>query len=196
VGVWKASFLVGVTMTVAGCSLAAPWGQYAIPYEEARARLEKADIVGFRNGRECGFLIHFIPTRPDAQSIGWLVTSNDRAILRFHVSLSPTESGVQATIFVQAAPNGGEMYDGEQSYDYPILMQPLRPALQELVDAAMEKRPFDWHRLPDPLSIGPNDTLSNCVNSAASLQRGVPWSMNDPPGMSHQDAVRLGLRTE
>jgi hypothetical protein len=195
-GVWKASFLVGATMTLAGCSPTAPWGQYAIPYEEARARLEKADIIGFRNGRECGFLIHFTATQPDDQSIGWLVTGNNKVVLQFHVSLSPTQSGVQATIVVQEAPDGGEMYDGKQSYDYPILMQPLRPALRELVDSAMEKRPFDWHRLPDPLSVGPPDTQINCVNGRASLQRGVPWSMNDPPGMSHQDAVRLGLRAE
>ena len=38
--------------------------------------------------------------------------------------------------------------------------------------------------------------LSNCINSRGSLDRGVAWSMDDPPGMSHADAMRLGLRRE
>ena len=39
---------------------------------------------------------------------------------------------------------------------------PLRPAVQEMIDAAMEKRPFDWHRLPDPINVGPGDSMTNC----------------------------------
>jgi hypothetical protein len=185
----------GVVTVLAGCAQA-PWGRYDIPFDEARARLESADIIGFRNGRGCGFLIHFTPTRPDSQSSGWIVTSRGRTVARFHVTLAATDTGVQATIIVPPGKNGGEMYDGKQDYDYPAFMQPLRPALQELVDSAMEQRPFDWRRLPDPLNVGPNDTVSNCVNSRDSLQRGVAWSMDDPPGMSHADAVRLGLRHE
>jgi hypothetical protein len=160
-----------------------------------RARLERADITGFRNARECGFLIHFTSTWSDSQSFGWIVASRGRAVARFDVTIAATETGVQATIIVPPGKNGGgEMYDGKQDYDYPVFMQPLRPALQELVDSAMEQRPFDWHRLPDPLNVGPNDTVSNCVNGRDSLLRGVAWSMDDPPGMSHADAVRLGLR--
>jgi hypothetical protein len=184
-----------VVTVLAGCAQP-PWGRYDIPLKEARARLEKADVTGFRNARECGFLIHFTPFRPGEQSSGWLITSGGRTVVRFHVTLATTETGVQATIVVPPGKNGGEMYDGRQDYDYPVFMQPLRPALEELVDSAMGQRPFDWRRLPDPLNVGPNDTLSNCINSRGSLDGGVAWSMDDPPGMSHADAIRLGLRRE
>jgi hypothetical protein len=182
-------------MVLAGCSQA-PWGRYDIPFDEASARLEKADVIGFRNARECGFLIHLLPFRPDAQTYGWLVKSSGRTATQFQITLAATEAGVQATIVVPPGKNGGEMYDGAQDYDYPVFMQPLRPALQELVDSAMGQRPFDWLRLPEPLNAGPNDTVSNCINGRGSLQRGVAWSMDDPPGMSHEDAVRLGLRRD
>jgi hypothetical protein len=73
-------------------------------------------------------------------------------------------------------------------------MQPLRPAVQEMIDAAMEKRPFDWHRLPDPLSVGPNDSLTNCGMGQESLQRGIPVELTDPEGVPHDIAIKLGLR--
>ena len=109
------------------------------------------------------------------------------------VSLSQTENGTQATIVVPKAADGGEIYDGKQHYSHPALMQPLRPAVQEMIDAAMEKRPFDWHRLPDPLNIGPNDTLTNCGMGQESLQRGIPVELSDPEGVPHDVAVKLGL---
>jgi hypothetical protein len=72
-------------------------------------------------------------------------------------------------------------------------MQPLRPAVQELIDAAMEKRPFDWHRLPDPINVAPNDSMTNCGMGQQSLQRGIPVELSDPEGVPHDVAVKLGL---
>ena len=168
---------------MAGCS-PTPWGRYAIPFDAARARLEKADIVGFRNARECGYLLHFTLNRPDPQTVGWIVTSNYKPAAKFFITLTPSETGVEASIALPPGANGGEMYDGKQAYDYPVFMQPLRPALQELVDSAMEQRTYDWERIPKALlNVGPNETLSNCYNSGESLRRGHPWSMSDPPGM-------------
>ena len=80
----------------------------------------------------------------------------------FSVSLSQTGNGTQATIAVPKAADGGEIYNSKQHYSHPALMQPLRPAVQEMIDAAMEKRPFDWHRLPDPINMGPNENMNNC----------------------------------
>jgi hypothetical protein len=116
----------------------------------------------------------------------WLVAS-------FSVSLSQTDNGTQTTIVVPKADDGGEIYDGKQHYSHPALMQPLRPAVQELIDAAMEHRPFDWHRLPDPLNVAPNDSLNNCSMGQQSLARGIPVELGDPEGVPHDVAVNLGL---
>ena len=176
--------IAGVAFAVASCNASAPWGRYDIPFDEARARLFKADITGFRNARQCGYLIHFTLNAPGPQTVGWIVTSSYKPVAKFFVKLTPTETGVKASLDIPAAPKGGEIYDGQQSYDYPMLMQPLRPALQELVDSAMEQRPYDWRRIPENvLNVAPHETLSNCFNSKESLRRGHPWSMNDPPGM-------------
>ena len=175
--------LLGIAFTLASCNSPAPWGHYALPIDEARARLLKADIIGFRNARQCGYLIHFALNTPDAQTVGWFVTSAYKPVAQFFVKLTPTEDGVQARLDIPAAPKGGEIYDGHQVYDYPVFMQPLRPALHELVDSAMEQRPYDWERIPrDELNVGP-DPLNSCSGGRASLERGHPWSMNDPPGM-------------
>lgn len=170
---------------MAGCSESPRhWGHYDIPFDEARARLMKADITGFRNARQCGFLIHFALNTPNPQTVGWRVTSSGKTVASFFVKLTPANNGVDASFDIPAAPGGGEIYDGNQSYNYPMFQQPMRPALQELVDAAMEQRDFNWEHIPSQyLNTGPNETLSNCFNSKASLKRGHPWSMSDPPGI-------------
>ncbi len=176
--------LIAIAFAVEGCNAPTPWGRYAIPFEEARARLMKADIIGFRNARQCGYLIHFALNTPDSRTVGWTITSASQLVAQFHIKLAATETGVEASFDIPAAPGGGEIYDGKQPYDYPMLMQPLRPALRELVDSAMEQRPYDWERIPrELLNVGPNNALSNCGNGRESLRRGHPWSLKDPPGI-------------
>jgi hypothetical protein len=85
------------------------------------------------------------------------------------------------------------MYDGKQAYDHPAFFQPLRPAVQELIDSAMEQRSYNKKRIPDAENLRLDDTLSNCSNGRASLERGSAWRIDDPPGMSHEDAIRLHL---
>jgi hypothetical protein len=190
--------LVCAALVSAGCSrpAPAPKAQYAVSPKEALQRLEAADIIGLRNARQCGMLIHFTPIYPDDGSFGWSVTTSGEEVAKFTISLSAFENGTNATINVPEAPGGGEMYDGKQEYDHPALMQPLRPAVLELIDSAIEKRPYDWQRIEGTLSAGPGETASRCGNGNASLKRGSPWRLEDPPGMSHEDAVRLGLASE
>jgi hypothetical protein len=187
-----ASALVGVALAVAGCKPSLK--TYPVSLAEAHARLDKADVIGFRNARQCGLLIHFEKRLPVGNLVTWWVRSKNQLVASFSVSLSQTGNGTQATIVVPKAADGGEIYDGKQHYSHPALMQPLRPAVQEMIDAAMEKRPFDWHRLPDPLSVGPNDSLTNCGMGQESLQRGIPVELTDPEGVPHDVAIKLGLR--
>jgi hypothetical protein len=186
-----ASALVGGALAVAGCNQSQK--TYPVSVAEGLARLDKADVIGFRNARQCGLLIHFEKLLPDGNSVTWRVRSKQQLVASFTVSLSQAGNGTQATIVVPKAADGGEIYDGKQHYSHPALMQPLRPAVQEMVDAAMEKRPFDWHRLPDPLNVGPNATLTNCGMGQATLARGIPVELSDPEGVPHDVAVKLGL---
>ncbi len=183
--------LVGVALVVAGCKPSQK--TYPVSLAEGLARLANADVIGFRNARQCGLLIHIDKLLPVDDLVTWQVRSKRRLVASFSVSLSQTENGTQATIVVPKADDGGEIYDGKQHYSHPALMQPLRPAVQELIDAAMEQRPFDWHRLPDPLNAGPNDSLNNCGMGQQSLARGIPVELNDPEGVPHDVAVNLGL---
>jgi hypothetical protein len=186
-----ASALVGVALAVAGCELSQK--TYPVSLAEGLARLDKADVIGFRNARQCGLLIHFKKFGPVDNAVTWQVQSKGRPLASFSVSLSQAGNGTQATIVVPKAADGGEIYDGKQHYSHPALMQPLRPAVQELIDAAMENRPFDWHRLPDPINVGPNDSMTNCGMGQESLQRGIPVELTDPEGVPHDVAVKLGL---
>jgi hypothetical protein len=188
--------LVGAAAALAECSPKKPEGEYPISLAEAMARLEKADIIGFRNARQCGYLIHFENNHPTPNAIEWIVVSGKTAVASFKIALSPTEKGAKADIILPKAADGGEIYDGKQAYDYPVFMQPLRPALQELVDAAMDQRPYDFRRLPSPLNIAPagefpHDTATNCTAGRDGLEGGQPWSMKDPPGLPPEVAENL-----
>ena len=186
-----AGALGGAALAVAGCEPSQK--TYPVTLAEGLARLDKADVIGFRNARQCGLLIHFEKLLPVGNLVTWQVRSKNQLVASFSVSLSQTGNGTQATIVVPKAADGGEIYDGKQHYSHPALMQPLRPAVQEMIDAAMEKRPFDWHRLPDPINIGPDETVNNCGMGQESLQRGIPVELSDPEGVPHDVAVKLGL---
>ena len=180
---------LGVLLAAAGCADPPLEAQYPIALTEALARLEKADITGFRNARQCGILIHFSAWHRDRTSIGWIVTSRHQQVATFEVSLSAAGNGTNAAIVVPKAEDGGEMYDGNQHYSHPAMMQPLRPALRELIDAAMQQRPYDWRRIPDPLN-----TDGLCSSELQNLMAGgATYQLGDPEGMTHEDAVRAGL---
>lgn len=183
--------LVGVAIAVAGCKPTQK--DYPLSVAEALRRLDNADIIGFRNARQCGLLIHFVKTLPENQSLTWFVQSAGQEMASFTIALHPTATGTQATITVPKSGQGGELYDGKQQYSHPAMMQPLRPALQELVDSAMVQRPYDFRRIRDPINIAPPNTLQNCSIGQQTLARGVPMSLDDPEGVPHDDAVRLGL---
>ena len=184
-----AGAFLGIATAIAGCADPAPKGRYPLAVAEALARLEKADIIGFRNARQCGILIHFSAWHRDKNTIGWIVTSSHQQVASFEVSLSAAENGTQATIIVPKGDNGAEIYDGEQTYSHPAMMQPLRPAVQELIDSAMDRRPYDWHLIDGTLN-----TDGLCSSELQNLQAGgATYKLGDPEGMTHEAAVRAGL---
>lgn len=159
---------------------------YPLSPVEVLARLRKADITGFRDARQCGVLIYFSEQDDGANALTWTVTSGSFTVARFTLRVTPAGSGSTVAIDLPKAPNGGEIYDASQKYTHPALMQPLRPALRELVNAAIERRGFDWHRIPaDQLAAG--DGL--CGSERQNLEAGgAVYSLDDPEGMTHQQA--------
>lgn len=174
-----------VLACAAACSAPVqPKGYYKLPLREALARLEKADVTGFRKVRQCGLLIHFYASHPDDHSIKWSVTSDDIDVVDFTVALSPSGDGTKATIIIPPE-SSGEMYDSKVRYPHPGFRQPLRPALQELVDAAMENRPFDFRRIQGDLSV---DGVCNSEYDQLASGRAT-FHISDPQYMSHEEAL-------
>jgi hypothetical protein len=158
---------------------------YKVAPSEAFARLQRADIVGFRDARQCGMLIYFSEPTTTADALTWEVTSSNVPLARFTVRVVPKDSGSIIQIELPKGPNGAEIYDGNQRYTHPALMQPMRPALRELVDAAMAGRPYDWHRIPE----GQLNTDGFCGSLRQNFEAsGRPYELNDPSGMTHDQA--------
>jgi hypothetical protein len=172
------------TALLAGCDESKPEGYYDVAPQEALARMRHVDIIGFRDERQCGMLITFRQSEATRGTIRWDVSSSDIPVAAFKLRVTPSGQGSIVAIEVPIGLNGAEIYDGQQRYSHPALMQPIRPSVRELVDAAIEKRPFDWHRLPDPLNT---DAL--CGSERQNLAAGgAIYSINDPEGMTHADA--------
>ena len=157
---------------------------YKIAPSEAYNRLLRADVVGFRDARQCGMLIYFTMSSPTPDALSWEVDSSDVPVARFTLRVVPKNDGSVIAIELPKGPNGAEIYDGNQHYTHPALMQPMRPALRELVDSAMAGRPYDWHRIPDPLNT---DGLCGSMRQNFEAS-GAPYELNDPSGMTHYQA--------
>ena len=182
---WLRGCFAVACLVLVGCSQGADELYYDIAPDDAFARLIKADVTGFRDARQCGMLIYFEPKQYDGtRTIVWEVTSGYTTLARFGLHVIAKGNGSVIEMQIPKAPDGKEIYDGTQKYGHPAFLQPLRPALRELVDAAMEQRPYDWHRLPD-MPVDYTICASMRQNFIAS---GQPYSVDDPSGMTHEQA--------
>lgn len=173
-------------LLTAGCGKAEP-GVYELPLTEAYARLTEADIDGFRLARQCGILIHFQSSGEKDESMTWRITSSGRPLLRFTVGLAAEgPDRTRAIIEVPADPAGGEPYDGTKHYPRPAINQPLRPAVQELIDAAMADRPYDVQRIPQPRNMDRVCSIQRGGLESGSFRFGV----DDKPGMDSRQSAR------
>jgi len=174
-------------LVLAGCSRAPL--TYGISPEEAYARLEKADIAGFRLARQCGILIYLTSQRTPGKAIRWIVTSSGQTVASFQVRLLPEDDGTRAVIEIPADPRGGEIYDGVKEYPRPALNQPLRPAIEELVNAAMEGRHFRTDGLDNSDRV--------CSIQRSGLESGAfRFSVDDDPGKDSRMTARDRADTE
>jgi hypothetical protein len=180
-GALSAAMVVGM---LAGCGLLKPEGYYDVAPATAFALLRSANVTGFRDARQCGMLIYFSASDDGSSTVTWNVTTRGVSLASFRLRVTRSGEGSIVSIELPRAPNGKEIYDGQQHYAHPAFMQPMRPALREFVDATIEQRPYDWHRIPDPLNT---DGLCSSMRQNFEAS-GQPYDVHDPSGMTHDQA--------
>jgi hypothetical protein len=177
--------LTGVSLLALGACQGHPDElRYKVAPSEAVNRLLRADTTGFRDARQCGMLIYFSTSGTAPDAVTWDVTSSSVLVARFTLRVAPEGDGSVVTIELPKGPNGAEIYDGNQHYTHPALMQPMRPALRELVDSAMAGRPYDWRRIRGTLNT---DGLCGSLRDNFEAS-GRPYELGDPSGMTHEAA--------
>jgi hypothetical protein len=183
----KAQFRNVLTMLAAlgalqGCTKKEPprpVGVYAVPFDVARERVKEADLHGFTLARRCGLSVTLLRFDSGEGRIGWHVVNEVTTVFDIVVSFEALNPQTTKTaITISPDPKGGEAYDGKQFYPRPVLMQPVRPAVQELLDAAFEQRAFDvWH------NGGLPRTDQVCSVQRGGAEAGVAkFHLDDKPG--------------
>lgn len=115
---------------------------------DAESRLHNLDDSGFIEARRCAVPITLSAQSLDATTIKWSINAEGTEGAAFSLKVEPAENGQSRVIIaLPKDPAGGEIYDGNQHYEHPLVQQPLRPALEELVTAALEGRKFDPARI-------------------------------------------------
>lgn len=121
---------------------------YPLAPEEAASRLHNLDDTGFSEARRCAVPIALSAQSLDAATIKWTISADGTEGAAFSLKVEPADNGASRVIIaLPKDPAGGEIYDGSQHYEHPLVQQPLRPALEELVAAALEGRKFDPARV-------------------------------------------------
>lgn len=187
--------LVCGPVVLSGCQGKDQAKEYPLSVAEALRRLDHADNEGFRYHRHCGVLFKVGSRKSDDHSVTWTARASNKDVLSFTVSVSPSPNGVTTKISMPLAKDGREMYDGTQKYNHPILRQPIRPAIVELIDAAMEKRSFDNERIPETdryLDRSPSGAA--CSEDSQILDQGFAAEYDDPPGPSVETARKLAAK--
>lgn len=170
----------------AGCK--DPPGQYRMSAHDAYEKLRAADFKEFRNDRQCGILIHITNQPVKDKSVTWFVTSGGRTMLHFTARLVPVDAEhTQVVVDVAKEGNGREAYDGSQFYPRPAVMQPVRPAITEQIDAILTDRPFKWQNVraasapkssSGTFAVGFNDSV--CRVQRGGLEgSGRPFDVHD-----------------
>jgi hypothetical protein len=169
--------------------------EYPVAIAEAMRRLDDADNAGFRYHRHCGVLFDFGSFQSDDHTVTWTARTAGKDVLSFTVSVLASPKGVTTTVSVERADNGREMYDGTQSYNHPILRQPLRPAVTELINAAMEKRPFDHLRIPvKDRYMDTSPSRQACSEDTQIMAQGFPANYFDRAGPSIETVQKLAAK--
>ncbi|GAA4012755.1 hypothetical protein GCM10022280_08460 [Sphingomonas swuensis] len=159
----KASMAVVLACGIAGC--ATPEANvYDLPIAEASKRLLAADLTEFKYQRQCGVLLAITPGG-GGNAVTWWVSTDGMDVFYFTARLTEVGPGkTKVDVEVSKDSNGKESYSGTTELVRPLFLQPLRPAITELVDATLEQRKHDYSFL--------NKTDVKENNGVCNVQRG------------------------
>ena len=187
--------LICGSIALTGCKSEPQVKEYRFGVAEAVRRLDHSDSGGFRYARHCGVLFDFGSIRTDDHTVTWTARAGRKEVLTFNVVVAESPNGVTLKLSVPLEHNGREMYDGTQNYNHPILRQPIRPAIAELIESAMEKRLFDNERVEkEARYIDRSPSGESCSYDAQILARGFAAYYDDPPGPSIENIQKLAAK--
>lgn len=184
----KFRLLPAIVLAGLAAACSEPPGQYRISAQDAYQKLIAADFLEFRRDRQCGILIHIKSEGDEGKSVTWRVTSSGREMLNFTAHLLPVDA-TRTKIDIEVSKevkNGREAYDGTHTYARPAVMQPVRPAIVEQIDAILTDRPFAWQNVRKATeSASPSGTFKvmthddMCYVQRGNLTEGRPLSIDD-----------------
>jgi hypothetical protein len=187
--------LICGSIALTGCNSEPQLKQYPFGVAEAVRRLNNSDSAGFRYARHCGVLFNFGSHESDDHTVTWTARANRKDVLTFNVVVAESPKGVTLKLSVPVEGNGREMYDGTQKYNHPVLRQPIRPAIAELIESAMEKRPFDNERVAEEVRyLDRSPSGQACSEDAQILARGFAANYDDGPGPSIDTIQKLAAK--
>ncbi len=182
-------FLPAIAIAPSAVACSEPPGQYKISAKDGYQKLASADFNEFLRNRLCGILIHIHREGDEGKSVTWRITSSGREMFHFTANLVPvdaTRTKIEIDVSKEVK-NGREAYDGTQSYARPAVMQPVRPAIDEQIDAILTSRPFKWENVrkaterpaaPGTFAVMSSDSVCN-VQRGGLEESGQPFSVDD-----------------
>ncbi|MDE2302638.1 MAG: hypothetical protein KGK11_08780 [Sphingomonadales bacterium] len=174
------SVLLAVAL-LAGCTTAPDDDLFQLPLGDAFMRLQMADLAGFKAVESCGAPLSIAtdPIAPDR--IRWRLASGISDVATVTVQL--TAEGDDATrVAIDIPPTAQQQPFVVRgiALPRPVVQQPLRPAVQELVAAALQQRPFDPSHLPQGGDDACAQQRASSADASPPAQGAVP-AQNSPP---------------
>jgi hypothetical protein len=172
-------------LTLVSCARPQPQpGEYALPIEQAFARLSSSKLPELVQRANCGLDVSVNVESEPPGTVTWYVLSDDVEQVRFMAYLTPLpENRTKVSLAVWNDAAGDKAYDGSKFDDTTVLKQPIRPWLNEQISAVLESRPVDKDKLWEAYSSHPATCFIHMRDGKRypSLVRETEWSPDPRP---------------
>ena len=160
-----APVLLLVSAALPGCAQNHAPGVYGMTQQDVWTRLQSADLGAFTEARGCGLPLDIAVEAHAPQSLRWIIRSGGSELASFTVRLDAVSPGeTRAVIDLPYDPDRTDTITTRSGA--PALRQPLQGAVVELVDAAIDDRPYDASRTSDT-----RNPAAACAHRPGALHR-------------------------